>query len=617
MTPLFTWLLLGLAETGASQGLANRVRANGTRANVVASPVAVSGVNVFRPVAAPGSCLWASADHGVSHHTLGHGPEWCGLSDGRVGLWHTKGGLWYVELLRASSNLYRLRSLRHPEMCFAMFTTECRRDVCNKDLKTLRLHLTTCIKGSHSSEQWTLHYLGGSKYTIQTAGLSKRCLHSTPKTSLTLSADCSTADLHHSSVWEIYNLAAEIPQAELTWIDHKVRPDVDFSRLTWQKAAELCQGFGADLCFRGDVCPNGADHPPAVGKWDFLQETVPSTSDLWAAYRVCQGPRPVAKMQNKWIQAGRWGLPPSTCITHQEADKSDPTWGPSDSPHTFRKAVACCANRRDTCEPPLLQGAWRPDMESEVNRLAKEAAGKRLADLDFAHRDKLMRAMMSLVGVGADQVEATLAECHELCKTMGDTSTAMLDAHVLQEQTETCRAPRRLQEVEERFSIIDARIEVQCKDALILIIADSASLMLSAMGLGSAVGRKLGRAWADSIFARLFGSEVFRQSFTLLMEAWHEGSLLASIKAVFQLLGGLYSGTGIQFWWKAVRLVFSWWDIVATMLNVVGQLLIWFSGAEFLEIGGEFLQFSSAVGVITEDVMSIKKNCPENLEFDP
>ncbi|CAJ1425578.1 unnamed protein product [Effrenium voratum] len=179
-------------------------------------------------------------------------------------------------------------------MCFAMFTTECRRDVCNKDLKTLRLHLTTCIKGSHSSEQWTLHYLGGSKYTIQTAGLSKRCLHSTPKTSLTLSADCSTADLHHSSVWEIYNLAAEIPQAELTWIDHKVRPDVDFSRLTWQKAAELCQGFGADLCFRGDdVCPNGADHPPAVGKWDFLQETVPSTSDLWAAYRVCQGPRPV------------------------------------------------------------------------------------------------------------------------------------------------------------------------------------------------------------------------------------------------------------------------------------------------------------------------------------
>ncbi|CAJ1425580.1 unnamed protein product [Effrenium voratum] len=141
--------------------------------------------------------------------------------------------------------------------------------------------------------------------------------------------------------------------------------------------------------------------------------------------------------------------------------------------------------------------------------------------------------------------------------------------------------------------------------------------MLSAMGLGSAVGRKLGRAWADSIFARLFGSEVFRQSFTLLMEAWHEGSLLASIKAVFQLLGGLYSGTGIQFWWKAVRLVFSWWDIVATMLNVVGQLLIWFSGAEFLEIGGEFLQFSSAVGVITEDVMSIKKNCPENLEFDP
>lgn len=53
-----------------------------------------------------------------------------------------------------------------------------------------------------------------------------------------------------------------------------------------------------------DVCPNGADHPPAVGKWDFLQETVPSTSDLWAAYRVCQGPRPVAKMQNKWIQAG-------------------------------------------------------------------------------------------------------------------------------------------------------------------------------------------------------------------------------------------------------------------------------------------------------------------------
>ncbi|CAJ1425579.1 unnamed protein product [Effrenium voratum] len=72
-------------------------------------------------------------------------------------------------------------------------------------------------------------------------------------------------------------------------------------------------------------------------------------------------------------------------------------------------------------------------MESEVNRLAKEAAGKRLADLDFAHRDKLMRAMMSLVGVGADQVEATLAECHELCKTMGDTSTAMLDAHVLQD----------------------------------------------------------------------------------------------------------------------------------------------------------------------------------------